>query len=313
MAKMKMIIDCDTGVDDALAISYILANEDIEFLGVSTTFGNVSVDTSVRNSLLILENFGRNDVKVYRGAEASWTKGLYERSPHLDRVHGRNGIGDADLGEPKGKAQDIPADDFIIDAARTYGKDLHLVFVGPLANLANCIRKDREAIASVGNITIMGGALTVQGNRDIYSEANISDDPVAAKYVFESGIPLNIVPLDATLRTMFRVSDINHWPKINEAGKDLYEIARFYYAGEYESEEIGGAMHDPLAAYASYDPSIITNWFPCNLTVEENGRMIGTFEELNDPVKRHKVALDVDAKRFTKDYIDLVTRLIERS
>ena len=309
MAKMKMIIDCDTGIDDALAITYILSNPDIELLGVTTTFGNVSVDQSVKNTLLILENFKRGDVKVYRGSEHSWTSPVYERHPLMDSVHGRNGIGNVDLGEPKGKAQEQTAVDFIVESARKYGSDLHLVFVGPLANLAECIRKDEEAMCSA-NITIMGGALTVTGNESIYGEANISDDPVAAKYVFASKAHINVVPLDATLRTLFKVSYINEWPLINEAGKNIYEIARFYYAGEFQNEEVGGAMHDPLAAFASYDPAIITNWYACNLTVEETGRTIGTFEELNLPEKRHRVALEVDAKRFEREYIDLVTRMI---
>ncbi|MBQ6334549.1 MAG: nucleoside hydrolase [Erysipelotrichaceae bacterium] len=313
MAKMKMIIDCDTGVDDALAISYILANKDIDLLGVSTTFGNVSVDLSIKNSLLILENFKRDDVKVYRGAEYSWTTGVYDKSPHLDGVHGRNGIGNVDLGEPKGKVQDKSAVDFILESARKYKEDLHLVFVGPLANFAECIKKDEEAMKMVGNITIMGGALTIQGNRNRYGEANIADDPLAAKYVFDSSIHFNIVPLDATLKTMFKVGDIKQWPEINQAGKNIYDIARFYYVNEYKSEDVGGAMHDPLAAYASYDPSIITNWFDCNLTVEENGRMIATFAQLNLKEKRHKVALDVDAQRFTKDYVEMLNELIRQA
>ena len=313
MAKMKMIIDCDTGVDDALAISYILANPDIEFLGVSTTFGNVSVDMSVKNSLLILENYGRDDVKVYRGLDHGWNVSEYKRSHEVDNVHGINGIGDVDLGEPRGRVQETSAVDFIVDSARKYGKDLHLVFVGPLANFAECIRKDEEAMCSVGNITIMGGALTVQGNRDIYGEANVADDPVAARFVFDSRVPFNIVPLDATLRTLFRVSDIRHWKDMNEAGKNIYEIARFYYVHEMDDENIGGAMHDPLAAFSSYDPSIITNWFDCNLTVEPTGRMIGTFDQLNLKEKRHRVALDVDAKRFTETYISLMDELIRNS
>ena len=313
MNKMKMIIDCDTGIDDALAITYLLANENIELLGISTTFGNISVDQSVRNSLLILENFKRGDVPVYRGCEHSWVSDSYVRSPHLDRIHGRNGIGNVELGEPEGKAQEKSAVDFILESARKYGKDLNLVFVGPLTNCAECIKRDEEAMCSLGSITIMGGALTVKGNRNIYSEANIGDDPAAARFVFESRAHLNIVPLDATLRTLFRVSDIAGWPEINQAGKNIYDIARFYYVGEYGDEKIGGAMHDPLAAYAAYDPSIITNWYDCNLTVEENGRIIGTFEQLNLPEKRHRVALEVDAKRFTETYIDMVTKLIEKA
>jgi len=310
---MKMIIDCDTGVDDALAISYILSNPDIEFLGVTTTYGNISVDTSVRNSLSLVELFNRKEVRVYKGAEHSWKSKEYIRGGTIPGCHGYNGIGDVDLGEPEGKAEDISAVDFIIDSARRYGKDLHLVFVGPLTNLADCLKKDQEAIMSVGDITIMGGALTVMGNRNIYGECNIVCDPEAANYVFSSPIHLNIVPLDATLKTMFRVSDIREWRSINEKGEKLFEIARYYYVNEYNDEEVGGAMHDPLAAFASYDPSIITNWFECNLTVEDTGRTIGSFEELNLPEKRHKVALDVDAERFTETYIRLVTELIRNS
>lgn len=312
MAKMKMIIDCDTGVDDALAISYILSNPDIDFLGVTTTFGNVAVDVSVRNSLLITENY-KKDIRVFRGAQHGWNTDEFIRCHDEDNVHGKNGIGDVDLGEPKGKVQEQSAVDFILESAEKYGKDLHLVFVGPLVNFAECIKKNEELMCNVGDITIMGGALTVQGNRNIYGEANIAEDPVSAKYVFDSKVHFNIVPLDATLKTLFKVSDIRHWKDMNEAGKNIYEIARFYYVHELQDENIGGAMHDPLAAFASYDPSIITNWFECNLTVEDTGRTIGSFEELNLPEKRHKVALDVDAERFTETYIRLVTELIRNS
>lgn len=310
MDKTKMIIDCDTGIDDALAISYILANPDIELLGVTTVFGNVPVEGSVKNTLLILENFQREDIKVYQGANHGWSHDVYVRDPLMDVVHGKNGIGDVDLGEPKGRAEEQSAKDFILESARKYGKDLHLVFVGPLANLANCIKEDEELMCTVGNITIMGGAITVVGNKDRYSEANIGDDPVAAKYVFDSKVHLNIIPLDATLRTMFKVGDIHPLANINKAGKNIYDIAKFYYLGEYGDEEIGGAMHDPLAAYASYDPSIITDWYECNLTVEESGRTIGSFEQFNLPEKRHRVALNVDAKRFTESYIELVSNMI---
>lgn len=313
MAKTKMIIDCDTGIDDALAITYILANPDIELLGITATYGNVSVDQSAENSLLLTQLLGREDIKVYKGCYHSYETDFYQHDYFPEDVHGHNGIGDVDLGTPRREAEETSAIDFIVDSAKKYGPELHLVFVGPLTNCAECIKKDAEAMKSVGNITIMGGALTVMGNRNIYAEANIGDDPIAAKYVFGSDIKLKIIPLDATLRTLFRVSDIKEWKDINEAGKDLYEIARYYYVHEYGDENIGGAMHDPLAAFASYDPSIISRWYECNMTIEESGRMIGSFEELNLPEKRHKVALDVDASRFTETYIRLVSELIRNN
>ena len=313
MPKTKMIIDCDTGVDDALAITYILADPKIQLLGVTTTYGNIDVGSSIRNSLSILELFHQKDIGVYRGADHAYGKDSYVRGNKSPLVHGHNGIGDVDLGTPENKEEEKSAVDFIIESARRYKEELHLVFVGPLTNLADCIRKDVEALKLVGNITIMGGALTLQGNKSVYAEANIGSDPLAAKEVFASPLHLSIIPLDATLKTLFKVSDIAHFKDLNKAGKDIYDIAHFYYVHELGGEDVGGAMHDPLAAYASIDPSIITNWFPCNLTAEENGRTIGTFAELNLKEKRHRVALDVDAKRFTQEYIRLVTDLIQRS
>lgn len=313
MAKMKMIIDCDTGVDDALAIAYILSNPEIDLLGVTATYGNISLDLAVKNSLLMLEMFHRDDAGVYPGADHSLAKEEYVRGLKSSSVHGKNGIGDVELGEPKNKAREKSAVDFILESSRKYKDQLHLVFVGPLTTFARCIEKDEEVLSQVGRITIMGGALTVTGNKSIYAEANIASDPDSAAKVFASSLHLDIVPLDATWRTLFKVSDIDHWRRINEAGRNLYDIAHFYYVHELGGEEVGGAMHDPLAAYASYDPSIITNWFACNLSVEESGRTIGTFDQLNRKEKRHRVALNVDAERFTRDYIDLVTALIERS
>ena len=181
MAKMKMIIDCDTGVDDALAITYILANPDIELLGVTTTFGNVDLDMAATNSKLILELFHKGEIGVYKGASHSRLSDHYERHAKSNAIHGDNGIGNVDLGPLKGTIEEKSAVDFILESARQYKKDLHLVFVGPLTNLAECIEKDEAALKEVGDITIMGGALTTRGNASIYAEANIISDPLSAK------------------------------------------------------------------------------------------------------------------------------------
>ena len=311
MNKIKMIIDCDTGVDDALAIAYILANPNIELLGITCTYGNIDVDQACINTMLLLQLLNRNNIKVYKGAKHQIDKNEYIRNPRLNIIHGNNGLGDVDLGELKNNISEIDAIDFIIDSAKKYQDDLHLVFVGPLTNFANCIKKDINSLKLVKDITIMGGALTVQGNRNIYAEANIGNDPISANYVFNSELNLNIIPLDATLKTLFKISDIKKWKDINDIGNKLYEIAKYYYTNEFQNNVEVGAMHDPLAAFASYDPSIITNWFKCNLIVEENGRTIGTFKKLNDINKYHHVALDVDYNRFNKEYIDLVTKMIK--
>ena len=311
MSKVKMILDCDTGIDDALALAYILANPEIELLGVTTTFGNLSVDQSTTNTLALMELFHREDVPIYRGADHAWGTDTYIRDDILAKVHGANGIGNVDLPLPRRTCEEKTAVDFIIESAKRYKEDLRIVFLGPLTNFADCIQKEEEAMRTVGSITIMGGALTVQGNRTLYAESNILEDPIAAKFVFGSRIPIQVIPLDATLRTLFRVKDVEKWQTFHEVGRKFYEIACHYYLSEYQDAEIGGAMHDPLAAMAGFDPTIVTNWYPCNLTAEENGRTICAFEELNRPEKRHQVALDVDTLRFTDTYIQLVEELLK--
>ena len=114
MAKMKMIIDCDTGVDDALAITYILANPDIELLGVTTTFGNVDLDMAAVNSKLILELFHKGEIGVYKGASHSRLSDHYERHDKSNAIHGNNGIGNVDLGPMKGKIEEKSAVNFIL-------------------------------------------------------------------------------------------------------------------------------------------------------------------------------------------------------
>ena len=312
MNKIKVIIDCDTGVDDALAIIYLLANPNVEVLGITTTYGNIDVNQASINTLLLLQLFNRNDIKVYQGASRPINQDKYDRSPALNKIHGNNGLSDVDLGELNTNISDISACDFIIDMAKKYKDELHLILVGPLTNFSNCLKKDNEALKLIKNITIMGGALTVQGNRNIYAEANIGEDPISGNEVFNSELNLNIIPLDATQKTLFKINDIKHFKDINDVGRKVFDIAHHYYTNEFQNNIEVGAMHDPLAAFASIDPSIITNWFDCNLIVEETGRTISTFDKQNNPIKYHKVALDVNHKRFEKEYIDLVTELIKR-
>lgn len=313
---MKVILDLDTGIDDALALTYTVGLPDVELLGVTTTFGNVTVENAVKNTINILDLLGRSDIPVFEGAPHSWKADSYEPDEILHRIHGRNGIANVDLGEAKRSKEDLSAVDFIIETAEKYGDEFTLITTGPMTNLANAIKKNRKAIEKIGKIVSMGGALTVPGNTSQFAEANIASDANAAKYVMESGIPIVIVGLDVTLKTLFTGPNVEPWRQINtKAAEVITQLATYYYSNESEDSEFGGAMHDPLAVEVAVNPDIVTDMFPVNLTVETDGtsegRMIANLNLLNREEKSAYVCLGVDSDAFIRKFTQVICDVLK--
>lgn len=198
----KMILDLDTGVDDALAISYALGSPEVELLGITGTYGNVLVEQGVRNALAVTDLLGHPEVKVYQGLPHSSTTNHFEVLPISAFIHGDNGIGDVEIPDSSRSVETESAVDFIIDAVKTYGKDLVYVPTGPMTNIEAALKKAPEIKDEIGQIVLMGGALTVPGNCNACMEANISQDPEAADYLFRSGAPTTMIGLDVTLQTL---------------------------------------------------------------------------------------------------------------
>lgn len=314
----KIILDLDTGVDDALAITYAVGQKDVELIGITTAFGNVTVQQAVKNSISILDLLGKKEVPVFEGAAHPWGSSSYEPSEHIKRIHGENGIGDVELGSPSRSQGELSAVDFLIQSANTFGDELILLTAGPLTNLADAIKKDKEAILKIGKIVTMGCALTVPGNITPFSEANIYNDAEAAKYVLESDVPIVLVGLDVTLKTMITGKDIKSWLEVgNLASQAIADIATYYYTNEYDDEEIGGAMHDPLAVEVAVNPAIVTNMLPINLTVETDGvskgRTIGNLDLLNREEKSAQVCVDVDGEAFITKFTETVRSVVSKA
>ncbi|MBQ6654585.1 MAG: nucleoside hydrolase, partial [Erysipelotrichaceae bacterium] len=201
----KIIIDVDTGIDDALAIIYLLGQQDAELIGITTCFGNNTLANTTENTLRLLHLMKRDDIRVYPGAAAPLERRAWPVSPHLHRIHGYNGLGNVELEPSPNKASRKKAWDYLIDSCRKYGKDLDLVFVGPLTNLCRAYEKDPEALKMANGITVMGGALTIAGNVTPEAEANLYNDVKAAKIIFDSDLKVNLIGLDVTLKT--RIDD----------------------------------------------------------------------------------------------------------
>lgn len=310
----KLILDVDTGIDDALAIAYALASPELDLIGVTCTYGNVEVPQAVRNTLAILELFGRTDVPVYAGPQRDG----FEVMEISQFIHGVNGIGEAELYDAARAVEPRSAVDFLVQSVHRYGQDLVIVPVGPLTTVAAAVQAD-ENFASRAHIVCMGGALTVPGNVTACAEANINQDPGAADLVFRQCEDVTMVGLDVTLQTLLTTVETKRWKDLETAGGDFLAEATNYYIKAYEttSPHLGGCgLHDPLAVAVAADPSLVET-LAINLKVDtegpSRGRTIADETCLNDPVKSAHVAVGVDVERFLEEFMRRLTGLARQT
>ena len=187
-----IIIDTDTAGDDALAMILAGIAENIKIEGVTVLAGNVNIDQAVQNALMTLEVIDRTDVPVYKGASTTYNG--VERT--CFSVFGSDGMGDADLIHPTGKAQEQPAVDFIIDAVKKYPEEIEIVMIGPATNIALAMEKDPETMSHVKRIWSMGTSGFGEGNATPVAEFNVYHDAEAYDIVLRSGVPMTIIGLD---------------------------------------------------------------------------------------------------------------------
>ncbi|MCP1386585.1 nucleoside hydrolase [Corynebacterium sp. TA-R-1] len=310
----KIILDVDTGIDDALAIAYALGSKELELIGVTGTYGNVLVPTGTRNALAILELFGRTDVPVFAGPDHARAKESFEVLEISQFIHGKNGIGEAQIPDAKRQVEAKSAVDFMVESVREYGDDLVIVPVGPLTTVAAAMEADEEFAANA-HIVNMGGALTVPGNVTPWAEANINQDPEAADLVFRNARDITMIGLDVTLQTLLTKEETAEWEALGTVGGDFLAAATNYYIGAYDeiAPYLGGCgLHDPLAVGVAVDPSLVTT-LDINLKTdtegETRGRTIGDETRLNDPVKTGHVAVGVDVERFLAELMRRLTDL----
>ena len=198
----KVIMDCDTGRDDAMAIALALASPDeIEVLGITAVAGNIPLDLTQRNTRFVSELCGRRDIKVFAGAD----RPLMLPRRTAQSAHGSTGLHGVDVSTPTLALQPGHAVDFIIETLRAAGNDaITLVPTGPLTNIALAIMKAPELLPRIRQIVLMGGARVAGGNMSPVSEFNIHVDPHAARIVFGCGRPVVAFGLDVTYRGLAR-------------------------------------------------------------------------------------------------------------
>ncbi|KUP92461.1 nucleoside hydrolase [Tritonibacter horizontis] len=290
----KLIIDTDPGIDDAMAIFYAAAAPDIELLGLTTIFGNVTTKMATRNALRLLEAADL-DLPVAEGAPKPLVLPPFEPSAH---VHGDEGFGDIPAASPKGKALDEDAADFLIRMARAHKGELVVCPIGPLTNIALAIQRDPAFVKNCKRIVIMGGSLEAGGNITPHAEANIYHDPHAAEVVFAAAAgKVTMVGLDVTLKILCTPADFD---KIKERSPDLggmlKQMSVFYIKFYQEVANLNGcSLHDPAAVIACTHPELFqTRAVPVTVAVDPD-RSGATLETDDSRGKTH-VAMDVDAE-----------------
>ncbi|WP_034271322.1 nucleoside hydrolase [Haloechinothrix halophila] len=242
-----LLVDCDTGIDDALALLYLLADPGIDLRAITTVFGNTSAEIAASNTLRVLEHAGRLDIPTAIGADSS-LRGTAQLAPH---VHGDDGLGNTGLPCPVASPTTEPAAELIVRLARENPGRLHLLAMGPLTNLATAVLLDPELPGLVKHVTIMGGAVHHPGNVTPAAEANIANDPEAARLVLRAGWDVTLVPLDVTM-TEVLTEDHRRRMLAGDAPTSRFaaEILE-HYLDVYQRDVFGArqaACHDPLAA-----------------------------------------------------------------
>lgn len=307
-----IILDVDTGIDDAMAIAYAAHSPELRILGLTTLFGNIPVEDATRNSLYLLEQLGREDIPVYAGAD----KPLFrqDKKEYARHVHGEDGIGGiaGDI-SPKGKAGSLTAAQFMVEQVRSMPGQVTIIAVGPMTNLALAVMMDPEFAKLVGEVVIMGGAVTVPGNVTPHAEANIHSDPEAAEFVFRAGLPLTMVGLDVTMKTLLPRKRLQEWRDKDSKLAQFLADATDFYMNAYETWNpgIGGcALHDPLAVGVAIDSTFCrTEAMHVQVDVEgllSTGRTIGDLRSFASKPANMNVCLEVDAERFLEHFMSRV-------
>ncbi|MFS1934270.1 nucleoside hydrolase [Vibrio splendidus] len=257
----KIILDTDPGIDDAMAILFAEAHPDIELMGITTVYGNATIDNGTQNALYLKQKFGMKAL-VAKGSDKPL---LRDPVGATVVVHGETGFGDVTAPSSlDSEAIKKPAYQFIIDSVRAEPREITLVAVGPLTNLALALEAAPDIVDLVKEVVVMGGAFGENGHRGNvtpFAEANIHDDPHAADKVFTASWPVVIIGLDVTEESFFTSQYLDELrDDAGEVGQFIWDISRYYL--KFYSDKVGmdGChVHDPSAIAYVIQPSLFTS------------------------------------------------------
>jgi inosine-uridine nucleoside N-ribohydrolase len=293
--SVPIIIDCDPGHDDAIAILLALASPEVDLIGVTTVAGNQTLDKTTRNALVTLEVGGRADIPVAAGADAPLQRTLRTAA----HVHGETGLDGPQLPEPSAQPVDAHAADFL---AELITPGVILVPTAPLTNVAVMLERHPDVRERLDHIVWMGGAIG-EGNVTPAAEFNAFVDPEAAAAVFASGIPITMIGLDVTHKALFTRAHAEQLREAGRAGRFVAELSDFFQRFHERSYGFEGSpIHDAMAVAHVIDPTLVTTSH-VNVAVETrsdlcDGRTVVDIRGVTGREPNAKIGVDVDAERF---------------
>ena len=305
-SKPKIILDCDPGVDDAIAI--ITACRWTEIVGITSVSGNVPVEHTTSNALK-MKKLLNIEAPIHSGA----SRPIASEPFHASHVHGQTGLGNTDLPEPDDVADSDDAVGFILEKTREE-EGIHLIPIGPLTNIALAIKADPSLVNRVASITLMGGGAGV-GNVTSAAEFNIFADPEAADLVFRSGAQLNMLGLNLTHQVLMGSVHADYCYALDTpVGKTAGDLLNFN--GRTHGTEKGanvGAMHDPCAVLAVSHPDLFISKHRSVVVELEGshtrGQTLVDEREWVDTEKNCNVYYEVDSEKVIELILQAVSEV----
>jgi purine nucleosidase len=295
---LAILLDCDPGLDDALALLLAHGDPGIELVAVTTVGGNVSLEKTTRNALELREYLGFTDVPIAAGAGEPLTGSVKD----AEHVHGETGLGNLTLPPARLPVSDRSAVDVIVSTIQESPGRIHLVATGPLTNIALALRAEPRIVDQVASFTIMGGSYT-RGNATPAAEFNIYADPDAAAEVFAAGWRVTMVGLDLTLQAVVDGGIVDRMHQLGRIGVELIAPLATFWTNPLDDEWDGQALHDVCAVAYVARPDLFT-LKPARVDVELRGEYTRgmTVVDFHSPHPNALVPVKLDVPGFW-DYV----------
>jgi len=307
---VRLVVDCDTGIDDALALLFLAQSPQVEIVAVGSVHGNVTAALAAANTQRVFDLVHRSEIPIAVGA----ARPLAQELQTSGRVHGDDGLGNTNRLPPSRPPVDGSAAEQIVRLARAHPAEFTLLATGPLTNLALALLLEPELPRLIARVVVMGGAIVVPGNATAVAEANVWHDPEAADLVLGAGWDLTLVGLDVTMQTILQGDNLERLQTaagpIPRFAAEILEHYLDYYQRFLGFR--GCALHDPLAAAIALDPSLATyEHLPARVELHGNLTRGQTVVDRRGsrsfyPHSAHaiSIAVHVDALKFMNDFLE---------
>ena len=312
MKKIPVIMDCDPGHDDAIALIVALASEKLDVLAVTATAGNQTIEKTEKNARKVLEICGRSDIPVAKGRTAPLMQPL-----HVGKdIHGESGMDGPQLPDPKVEAVSENSAELIAKLAEESKDPITLIVTGPCTNIAVFLLAYPHLHHKIAKISLMGGGAFL-GNRTSLAEFNIWADPEAARIVMDSGIPVEVYGLDVTHKALIYKEEFELFRQQEGAVPQLVAELLDFFSNSYLGERNmnGAPMHDSCAVMGVIHPEYFS-YLDTNISVELESRISRAALTMDlrpsaEGPKTGKIAMDVEREKFLQVILDSCQKLTD--